>query len=396
MDEKRRLAEREQRLKARKRDNRWKSVIVCLVLGGAIIIGLLVLFDLKGASIRDESGKLSLNVEQGFPYSIENTSSSKNLLKATKDQLVLLNGTLLEFINPANGKAIKSEVHFFSNPVFDVNGKYVLTFDQGRTKLRVDTAANTIFENELEQNIITAAIGRDGTFAVATVPERGDSQLAVYSKSLNELFTWNSMDGYIIEIDLSTDGNFAAVAAVTSVDGSLKTKVHVFHIKKQKEISVFEFAGASAPVIHYVSGNDFFVMTADCLSYISNNKEKTDLLTAGGQTLLDYSFNDTGVLSLLYTKYDSVSSTVLACYSKNGKIVYSNELTESVKRIYSSRSAVAVLFSDRVEIYNQKGALAGQAEISPYANNVVQFGSKLYILGVDELERVTVTPVSAQ
>lgn len=386
MDEKRRQAEREERLRARKRDSQWKTVIMCVVIGAVVLVGLFIFFELKGATVKNEDGKITLNIHQGFPYKVENTSSSENYIKATNDKIVLLNGNLLEFINPANGKSVKSEAHFFSSPVFDVNGKYVLTYDQGRNKMRIDTAAKTIFQNELEENIITAAIGADGTFATATVTEKGNSKLTVYSKSLNELFTWNSTEGYIIAVEVSTDGNYVAVATTASPNGALNTKIHIFEVKKQAETASFEVAGASAPVLRYVSGNDLFVITATGCSYISNNKEWTDLLQANQQTVSYYSFSSGGTLSLIYSQYDNAASGVFVSYSKNGKQIFQKELAENVKAVYTSNSAVALLFADRVETFNKKGEPLSKTQVTPYARGLVQFGSKLYVLNVDQLE----------
>lgn len=391
MDENRRQAEREARLKARKRDNRWKTLTVCIVVAAVFLIGLLVFFELKGTNVKTGSGTQE-TAGQAFPYRIQGNGSS-SYLKAAGNRLVLLNGAMLEIINPANGKALKSITHFFSNPVFDVNGKYVLTFDQGRTKLRIDTASSTIFESEMERNILTAAIGQDGTFAIATVPEQGDSDLTVYSKTLKELFTWNSMDGYIIEMDISTDGNFIAVATTDSQNGDLLTKVHVFSLRKKAEIAAFSFDGVSAPVVQYVSGSDFFVMTASQCSYISNNKEQTDLLPAGGQTIRSYAFTDTGGLNVLYATFDNASNNSLVSYTKSGKTLYTKDFGEPVKYIYAARSQTSVLFADRVESFDRKGELQSSVEVNSYTASFVQLGSKLYLVGADELSCATLKPV---
>lgn len=391
MEENRKTAEQEQQRQARRRDSRWKTLVMCLAVAVAVIIGLVVYMEVGPGFGASGTGSAAV---QPFPYPVENNSESKNFMKTTKDKLVLLNGTLLEFVNPSNGKKMKSIVHFYSNPVFDVNGKYVLTYDQGRKKMRIDTVSDTLFENELAQNIITAAIGQNGTFAVATVPEQGNSDLTVYSKSLKELFTWNSMDGYIIEMDISPDGKHIAVATTASGDTGLQTTVRIFQVQSKKEVFNFSLSGVSAPVIQYVSGNDFFVMSSNSLSYISNNKTVETLLAPGEQTLQQYACSDNGVLSVLYTKFEHSNSSMLATYSKSGKQLFANEVGEPVKGLYNTRSATLLLYNDRAEAFTRAGKLQSKTSVSPYAQCAVQFGSKLYVLSVGEVACVPAEPVT--
>lgn len=373
------------KLRARAYDHRWKTLVMCVAVGLAIVIGFLVFVEQKGGGFRDSDGNFSLRGNQGFPYSIEATTAN-TYLKATQDSLVTLDTTLLEFINPANGKSVKSVTHFFTNPVFCVRGKYVLTFDQNRTKLRVDTASQVLFESERKSNIITATIGEDGTFAVATQPNSGKSNLVVYSKSLNELFTWNSTDGYIINMGISTDGNSIAVATVNSINAALKTTVHVFNVKNGKEIKSFHVQGDSVAAIEYVSRNDFYILTKSGCSYIANHDEQTELLKTGEQTMLQYAISPSGALSLLYTQYDNSTSTSLGLYTSNGKLNVTKEISEPVKSIYACGSTTSVLYGEKVAAYRRTGELQSMATASPNTKNFVQLGTKIYLLNTDKID----------
>lgn len=383
MNNERNIATKEEKMRARKNDNRAKLIAVLVAFALIMLAGVIYLLQSNG-------GKIGSVGSNSFPYNIESVSKD-SFIKSTKTNIVMLNNSLLEVINPANGSEVKGVTHFFSTPVFETNDKYIITYDQGRYNFRIDTASKVISEGEVKENILTACISDNGSYAIATVDGQSGSKITVYSKSLKELFTWKTTDSYIIDCELTSDGNTLAVATITSENAELKTTVHILNVKKQNEIKFFEYSGSATADLKYVSRNDLFVITDSFCAYISNSKESQELLKNGEQKIYNYEFSD-GNLSVLYGSIENSHEYMLESYAKNGKKAFSIPINGDVKDIHCSSSSVSVLLDEKIEKYNMKGVLIGNAVAPKSATSFVQFGSKAYLLDVDKiiLEKIEV------
>lgn len=377
MNDERNTATKEEKMRARKNDNRTKLIAVLVAVALLVIAGVIY-------SLQSNGGKIGRVNSNAFPYSIESMSKD-SFIKSTKTNIVLLNNSLLEVINPSNGSEVKSVTHFFSTPVFDTNDKYIITYDQGRYNFRIDTASKVISEGEVKDNILTACISDSGGYAIATVDGQSGSKVSVYSKSLKELFTWKSTDSYIIDCELTPDGNTLAVATVTSENAKLKTTVHLLNVKKKEEIKAFDYFGSSVAQLKYVSTNDLFVISDSFCAYISNNKESTDILKNGEQKIYNYDFSANNDLSILYGSVENSHEYTLGHYSRSGKNTFSIPVKSDVKDVFCSNSSVSVLLDEKLERYNLKGELIGNTDVPKSVSAFVQFGSKAYLLDVDKI-----------
>lgn len=387
MNETRKEAEKSEKLRARKRDNKMKMAVVLCFAFVVIVVG--VFFAVKSVVQKDDSS--TTVSDKGFPCALEGSEIS-TFMKPSSESIVVLDNTMVEFLSPGNGKTQKSVAHFFSNPVFDVQGKYVLTFDQGRNKYRIDTVSKVITETETESNIIDAAIGENGTYALALAQERTKSQLAVYSKSLKELFTWNSTQGYIIDIAVSPNGKSVAAACVNSSNASVITTVRVFDVKSGKETASFEFPEQLVAEMFYSDTNDFFVITDTSLAYISDNKDKTDLLKQSEQVIESYSYDNSGNLAVNYSKYENSANSVVDTFDKSGKLIHSISSQTFVKGVSRSKNYTCTLTESGIIAKDNKGK-DYTAKAGENVTKMVSSSNNCYFINVDKIESVRLEAV---
>ena len=123
----------------------------------------------------------------------------------------------------------------------DLRAGRLIVYDRGGRKLRLQNRTKILLEKELESDIVTCAIGRSGNFAVATREDNAASFLTVYDKNVNEVFKWRSSNDYIMDIALSDDGKYAAVAVAGSSSGKLYSKTYVFAFSKDKPLASLEY-----------------------------------------------------------------------------------------------------------------------------------------------------------
>ena len=148
--------------------------------------------------------------------------------------------------------------HAFSNPVAYSAGGRVLLLDVGETSLRVLSKTKVLYEENFPHKLLTGAIGKDGTVAIASRGASSQSMLTVYNKNHKEVFVWNCAAENIIAVAVSDNGKRAAVSAVGAENGELYCKVHIFDFSYSEPIASFTYADTVSGV-QFLSGNRLLV-----------------------------------------------------------------------------------------------------------------------------------------
>ena len=379
MADKRKLSTKEAKMRARKRDNQFKFIAIAVVASVLLIIMIFYFLNIDFVNVTGSQDTFTATGNNGsFPYSIDTTSDT-SILSATRDNLIHLDDNNLYFINPSNGGNVKTVNHFYSNPVIDINGKYVLTYDQDKYRLRIDTSTNVICDNELEQNIITASISENGTYAVATTSKKAFSQATIYSRSLKKLFTWYSTDGYIIDMAISDNGKYTAIAAIKSKDTLIDSTVHIFDNKTGEIIKKFEYHDNTIAHLQY-AGNSLFVLCDDEVSLIQNNEDKIDIVKHNSSVVICYDIPNNSDIRIVTGDYFDSPNSTLSVYNRKGELKKAIKLTGNVKSIAGSSSITSVLFDDKIEYYNSSYELKNTLKLDAGAFDIEYFSSNAYAL----------------
>lgn len=127
-----------------------------------------------------------------------------------------------------SGKLVTTVQHGYSSPVMKVSSERALIFDCGGKGVRVDTSADNIFNEKLEQTVLCADISDRGAFAIATTSEEYTAAMSYYNKNGTFVYRWNSSGQVITNVAMSPDGGSVAVFTVTSVSGEFVTTLHIF------------------------------------------------------------------------------------------------------------------------------------------------------------------------
>lgn len=200
------------------------------------------------------------------------TISGNELLNANSaDSLTYtLTDTHAEIYNKS-GKELFSRQHEFNSPSLSVSSQRALIYDRGGKQLYVYNHSDVVHDIKLKNNIYCAAIGRNGSFAVATKSTGYASQVTVYNKNAKTKFIWYSSDELINAVTLSNNGRRIAVSTVDVVGGHYKSKVYVFKFSSANPIYTLEYDDVVYS-LETVSSSRFVVITNSSVDYVKWNK----------------------------------------------------------------------------------------------------------------------------
>lgn len=357
--------------------NKIKLISVILVI---LILVSIAAAQISGVTVSMASDGLRTFIAKigsggGFPYSLAGISASD--ISMSGSDLVLLDDSGVRVID-STAKEISNIEHSFDHPVIETSSGRILLYDIGAKQFRVQSKTRTLFEKQTDYIILTAALGHDGSVAVATRAEGAESMLTVYDKNHKEAFRWACAKEHIVSCDISDDGKRFAVAVLGVNNGSVYSKVYVFDKKKTEVYASFEYNDSAITKVRFLSNNRFIVFGNNVCEIIDGKtvSEKIDV-SVNTPSRLFVSDDNTAVLVL--SKYSSTTQKTVTVYNKSGKEMFSTEVTGIVKAVSTDGKYTAVLTDSQVCIFNMKGEMTGKAEITSDPIDVGVCRGKTYV-----------------
>ena len=178
----------------------------------------------------------------GFPYAI--SGDTVVAMGQAKNSLALLTDTSLLFINEKGGE-IARRSHAYARPLLKTAGSYALVAERGGGRYQLETRRETVLNGKLEgRNILAASLQEDGRFALVTdtASQSYQSELDVFDRKGNVLFSWKSPRLLLTDVALSPDGLHLAAVGVTAEAGNMRSTLLVFDLT-QKSAAPVEYSG---------------------------------------------------------------------------------------------------------------------------------------------------------
>lgn len=320
---------------------------------------------------------MSIGAGEGYPYQIKSDNVknvemiNSNMVLLLKDKTMMLTSTAKE-ITPVN--------HSYANPVMKNKGSKIIVYDLDSGNFRVQSGSEIIKEYENDTDIMAAAIGKRGNYAVGTYGIDVQSVLTVYGKNHKEQFVWKFKSERIIDIDLSDNGKFAAVATVSSNNGDINSKLYVFNFNSSEYVSCFEYNGTTLVKVNYISGTNIIALGNNLRSYITGNTQRQDDQSFGSDELHNYYVTDGGRSALVLSKYGSSALSSLNVYSNKNNAEFTVSFDKEMKWVDCDDRYTAVLFDNEVRTFNKKGEQVGSIAFSGEPVRVEVSGNKTYVL----------------
>lgn len=363
--------------------NRIKTAAVVLVILILVSIAAARVGGVTASLISDGMRTLIAKVGAGpgFPYSLSGISVSD--ISITNSDLVLLDDSAVRVID-STAKEISSIQHTFDHPILETNSGRILLYDIGAKQFRVQSKTRVLFEKETDYMILSAALGRDGSVAVATRADGAESMLTVYDKKHKETFRWACAKEHIVSCDVSDNGKMFAAVVLGVDNGSVYSKVYVFDKKKTEPYASFEYKDSALTAVKFLSNEKLMVFGNNVCEIISGKEvqEKIDV-SVNTPSKLYVSDNSTAVLVL--SKYSSTTQKIIKVYNKSGKEMFTSEVTGIVKSVSTDGKYTAVLTDSQVCIYNMKGEMTGKADVKSDNVGVAVTSRRTYIFSSEEI-----------
>ena len=272
----------------------------------------------------------------------------------------ILNDSYFELYN-SKGKLINAVSHGMSSPSLECSEARYLIFDRERYKISVLNYSGELFNREFNKMIISADIGRNGTYAVVTDSDTYQNAVYVYNKNNENIFTWNSAQYYITDVAVADNGKRIAISLINSKNGSFESYLYVLDFKSATPKYRYVFDDVVSSITS--CGKEYMIINGFDQAYSIPWDGGAESQIAFSGVVRHYDNNVGGLSCVVSGRTDNENINKIFVLNKSGDILSSFDFTSNVIDISIFDETVTVLSDSKVYFFDLKGKLVKTSPI---------------------------------
>ena len=167
------------------------------------------------------------------------------------------------------------------------------------------------------KDIISAKVNKSGTSVFATAADGYKGRVTVYDKKGREKFSWNSADGYIMDVAINPSGRYIAVAQLSSQGQVADSKIQFIDLYRKKPINIAEQNDAVIGEIAFADNRLICISDSAFSGYSDTGRHLYTVSLAGKKP---EEFDIFGGEYFTFVTKDNRGNDVLEIYSTSGRL----------------------------------------------------------------------------
>ena len=279
-------------------------------------------------------------------------ASASNRFAALGDRLVVLSDTRLRVLNASGGEVWSTAVNM-SAPALHSGGGKAVAYDVGGTVLYVVAQtgdALTLTTSEAEP-FISATLNGDGWLAVTAKLKGYKGCVRVYNSDMEEVFLFRSSRRFVSDAWVAGKGSALAAVTLGQESGTFVSNVVLYHLTEEEPYGNYDVTDGLAAATGWVDGK-LAVVSDTSLTFADTKGTVEATCSYSGAHLREYDLNGDGFAAVLLNRYQTGSVGRLVTVAADGTELGSLDVSEEIQDISACGKYLAVLYLDRLVIYN--------------------------------------------
>ena len=293
------------------------------------------------------------SVEKAGGESVYNyDASASNRFAALGDRLVVLSDTRLRILNASGGEVWSTAVNM-SAPALHSGGGKAVAYDVGGTVLYVvdqNGEVLTLTTSE-EEPFISATLNGDGWLAVTAKLKGYKGCVRVYNSDMEEVFLFRSSRRFVSDAWVAGKGSALAAVTLGQESGTFVSNVVLYHLTEEEPYGNYDVTDGLAAATGWVDGK-LAVVSDTSLTFADTKGTVEATCSYSGAHLREYDLNGDGFAAVLLNRYQTGSVGRLVTVAADGTELGSLDVSEEIQDISACGKYLAVLYLDRLVIYN--------------------------------------------
>lgn len=344
--------EQPRRLRQKKKPRKWLwlTLIVLVVLGAvaAAVLWDANSFDGLRRSIiyaraeKDETGCAKL-------YYYENDATSR--FAAIDGSLVTVAANQVRLLDERSQVLYQNSVRFL-HPDLVSGGGVAVAYDIGGTVLYALDSKSLRWQQETEGELIAVTVNPHGYVTAVYNKSGAKAAVTVWDSNGAAVFTFQSAQRFVMTAALGQDDRTLAAVTMGQEDGKFQSFLVLYHTDSDKMVATTPVDGGVAYALETLQ-REFCAVTEQGLYLLDSGGELKASYSYGGQFLRRCVVGDGGWAALLLSRYKSGGYASLITVDGDGNELGGCDIDGEVLDISTAGRYVAVLFSDRLTIYDK-------------------------------------------
>lgn len=329
---------------------KWLGIAAAVVLA---VVAVALLWDhgsfdgLRRAVIYRQAQKDETGCAQLYRYAVEKsavfTSLDGSLIMASDGQISVLGEDGARSLPHAGEVLARGRVY---------GGRRAVAYDIGGTEIYVLDSHGLVRQLTCGGEIL-AVTANEGGMLAATVNKSGyKAAVEVYDAKGSMTFEFDSSDRFIMTAAVTSDGQAPRRRHDGAGGRRYRSSIVFYKLTSETPAATCTLEGGAVYDIGHV-GSRLCAVSEDALHFLSSGGKETASYSFGGKYLRRCSLSGDGYAALLLGDYKSGSQAVLATVSSAGSEIARLEISSEVLGISAAGRYIAVLYSDRLTIYDK-------------------------------------------
>lgn len=361
-----------------------------VVVGGFCVVLLLLVYGagklagpvaLSNAQDGFRAYFASFSPGPGYPFTLDRGAWRQ--IAGDSSGIIMLEGDNVTVRN-STAKTTYSKKFAYMNPAMVSAFGRTLVYDRTGGSFFLHSATQLLHEKKLDENMLTAALAKNGNIAVVTVKQDAQSYLTVLDRNLEEKFAFACVKERIASVSFSQNGKRVAVIAVSAQDAQIYSRLLVFQIGEKKPLFEETYSAVLLMQVNYTAQGKLLLF-ADSFFRVYNKDYKAEAeqtYPAGALRLLRV--DDSGRCTFSVQQYGESNTQKLYVYSEKGIKEQETEYA-GIMDIACGKSHTAVLEEGKLTVFNTQGIAVKEFALGEYYSKILLSGKQVYAMNPEKI-----------
>lgn len=359
------------------------AVVLVVAVGGFSVWKYISPDALQGSLA---SGKVTGN---DFPVEIAGKTVKESDAFVLNNNLAYISETQFQVINSSGGLVVDKRIKYASPAVMS-SGNYAIIYDREGTGYEIETASGTVYEGDADDDIFSATILKNGSYAILSKKSGYTAKLTVFNKDNTQKYAYYFSECCTTAVSLNSDATKAVVCGLDAESGSIISRIYVLDFTKEEPVAKVYFKNSTIYDVSFLpNGNIAAVGDTSSIIITSNYQNKYEF-TYNGYNLTSKVITDDGIF-LSLSPFTDGKSCELWRISQNG-ITTTTKTGLTTNSMAVNENIVAVLSNNKITTFNTEAEeTLKEYDAGIDAKSILFLDSKtIYVVGTSEIRKVEI------
>ena len=300
---------------------------------------------------------------ENLPYIGVDSSKSINAFAYNK-YILILEQNQLKMYNKNGNQEHVLDVEI-SNPIFEANNDYLCIAEKGGQKIYVISNKNIVWQKEIEGNISSININKNGYVSVTISGTSYKSVVQIFDDKGNYLFKNYLAETNVIDTDISNDNKYLAIAEANFSGIVVQSNIKIISIEDAQKNSAesIKYTHIAQPDnliinIKYNNKNELVCMYDKHIDLLKEG-QTTQIIDFNNENILFADINLLNKSIKIVRKNENIldSQIEMQIINSNNKEINTYKIDTTPRRVYVQDDMIALNLGTRVLFINENGWL---------------------------------------